>query len=91
MPMTETYATAGACRSVHQLAIDAAAVVRGLERVPNVASSRKPVAGEDSMLPDRTWMILTAAIAGSCELKHRAHCNYALLGAACAELPKLKT
>jgi hypothetical protein len=89
--MIDTYATAGAFRSVHQFAVDAAAVVLGLERVPNIALLRKNTAADDATVPDRTWVILTEAIAEGWGLNQRAHSNDELVSAARAELAKLKT
>ena len=37
MPMIDIYATTGTFQSVHQLAMDAAAVLKSVERVPDLA------------------------------------------------------
>jgi phenylpyruvate tautomerase PptA (4-oxalocrotonate tautomerase family) len=44
MPMIDIYATAGTFQDVHQLAMDAAAVVKSVEGVPDIALFRKNTA-----------------------------------------------
>jgi phenylpyruvate tautomerase PptA (4-oxalocrotonate tautomerase family) len=142
MPMIDIYATAGSFQNVHQLAMDAAAVVKSVEGVPDIALFRKNTAAfvhelpkgalsnvdgdtdyvriqvttntgalaqrekqiavvrqltelaaraaGDPTLPDRTWVILTEAIAGGWGLKGHAHTNDELVSAARAEIAKLK-
>ena len=44
MPMIDIYATRGTFQDVHQLAIDAAAAVKGVEGVPDTPLFRKNTA-----------------------------------------------
>jgi phenylpyruvate tautomerase PptA (4-oxalocrotonate tautomerase family) len=142
MPMIDIYATSGTFQNVRQLAMDAAAVVKSVEGVPDIALFRKNTAAfvhelpkgalsnvdgdtdyvriqvttntgaltqrekqiavvrqltelaaraaRDPTLADRTWVILTEAIAGGWGLKGRAHSNDELVSAARAEIAKLK-
>jgi len=143
MPMIDIYATAGTFRNVHQLAKDAAAVVKSVEGVPDIALFRKNTAAfvhelpkgalsnvdgdtnyvrihfttnagalvqretqiamvrqltelaaraaGDPTLHERTWVILAEAIAGGWGLTGHAYTNSELVGAARAELAKLKS
>jgi phenylpyruvate tautomerase PptA (4-oxalocrotonate tautomerase family) len=105
MPMIDIYATRGTFQDVHQLAIDAVAVVKGVEGVPDIPLIRKNTAAfapemrerekqiavvrqltdlasraaDDPTLPDRTWVILTEAIAGGWGLRGHAHTNGVLI------------
>ena len=142
MPMIDIYTTSGTFQNLHQLAMDAAAVVKSVEGVPDIALFRKNTAAfvhelpkgalsnvdgdtnyvrihvttntdalaqrekqiaivqqltelaaraaGDPTLHDRTWVILTEAIAGGWGLKGHAHTNDELVSAARAELAKLK-
>jgi|SRR5882762_4692412 len=142
MPMIDIYATRGTFQDVHQLAIDAAAVVKRVEGVPDIPLFRKNTAAfvhemregalsnvdgdtnyvrirvttnpcaltlrekqiavvrqltdlasraaDDPTLPDRTWVILTEAIAGGWGLRRHAQTNDELVGVARAEIAKLK-
>ena len=142
MPMIDIYAARGTFQDVHQLAIDAAAVVKGVEGVPDIPLFRKNTAAfvhemregalsnvdgdtnyvrihvttnpgalaqrekqiavvrqltdlasraaDDPTLPDRTWVILTEAIAGGWGLRGHAHTNDELVGVARAEFANLK-
>jgi phenylpyruvate tautomerase PptA (4-oxalocrotonate tautomerase family) len=51
MPMIDIYATAGTFQNVHQLAMDAAAVVKSVEGVPDIALFRKNTAAFVHELP----------------------------------------
>ena len=51
MPMIDIYATAGSFQNVHQLAMDAAAVVKSVEGVPDIALFRKNTAAFVHELP----------------------------------------
>jgi len=51
MPMIDIYATTGTFQDVHQLAMDAAAVVKSVEGVPDVAFFRKNTAAFVHELP----------------------------------------
>jgi len=142
MPMIDIYATTGTFQNIHQLAMDAAAVVKSVEGVPDLALFRKNTAAfvhempkgvlsnidgdtdyvriqvttnigaltprekqlavvrrltelaaraaGDPTLLDRTWVILAEAIEGGWGLKGHAYTNAELVGAARAEIDKLK-
>ena len=142
MPMIDIYATTGLFQNIHQLAMDAAAVVKSVEGVPDLALFRKNTAAfvhempkgalsnidgdtdyvriqvttnigaltprekqlavvrrltelaaraaGDPTLLDRTWVILAEAIEGGWGLKGHAYTNAELVGAARAEIDKLK-
>jgi phenylpyruvate tautomerase PptA (4-oxalocrotonate tautomerase family) len=51
MPMIDIYATAGTFADPHKLAIDAAAIVRAVEQVPDIAMFRKNTAAFIHDLP----------------------------------------
>ena len=51
MPMIDIYATTGTFQNVHQLAMDAAAVVKSVEGVPDLALFRKNTAAFVHELP----------------------------------------
>jgi phenylpyruvate tautomerase PptA (4-oxalocrotonate tautomerase family) len=51
MPMIDIYATTGTFQNVHQLAMDAAAVVKSVEGVPDIALFRKNTAAFVHELP----------------------------------------
>src|SRR5271168_993800 len=51
MPMIDIYATTGIFQNIHQLAMDAAAVVKNVEGVPDIALFRKNTAAFVHELP----------------------------------------
>jgi phenylpyruvate tautomerase PptA (4-oxalocrotonate tautomerase family) len=141
MPMIDIYATAGTFSDPHTLAKDAAATVKSIEQVPDIAMFRKntaafvhelnegslsnvdgdsnyvrvqvltnagaldrpkqiavvrqltdlvaKAAGDDS-LKQRTWVLLTEAVAGGWGLWGHAHTNAEIVTAAKNEIAKLK-
>ncbi len=142
MPMIDIYARQGTFPDTRQLAMDAAALVKTVEQVPDIAMFRKntaafvhevPVgafanidgdtdyvrvqvltnagaldrdkqvalvrrltdlvagAANDPTLTDRTWVLLTEAAPGGWGLWGHAHTNEELVGAARAELARLRT
>jgi phenylpyruvate tautomerase PptA (4-oxalocrotonate tautomerase family) len=141
MPMIDIYATAGTFADPHKLAIDAAATVKAVEQVPDIAMFRNntaafvhelangaianvngegnyvrvqvltnagaldrdkqiavvrqltdlvAAAADDASLRERTWVLLTEAAAGGWGLWGHAHTNEELVGAARAEIAKLR-
>jgi phenylpyruvate tautomerase PptA (4-oxalocrotonate tautomerase family) len=52
MPMIDIYATKGTFRNTHQLAKDAAAVVKSVEQVPDIAMFRKNTAAFVHEMPE---------------------------------------
>ena len=141
MPMIDIYASAGTFADIHQLAADAAATVKTIEKVPDIPMFRKNTAAfvhelppgaianvdgdsnyvrvqvltnagaldrdkqiavvqqltelvakaaGDSTLKERTWVLLSEAAPGGWGLWGHAHTNEELVGAARAEIAKLK-
>ena len=141
MPMIDIYATTGAFADVHKLAADAAAVVKGVEKVPDIPMFRQntaafvhemapgaianvdgdsgyvrvqvltnagaldrdkqiavvaqltelvAAAANDPGLGKRTWVLLTEAAPGGWGLWGHAHTNDELVGAARAEIARLR-
>lgn len=141
MPMIDIYAAAGTFADVHQLATDAAALIKGVEGVPDIPMFRKNTAAfvhempaasianvdgdhnyvriqvltnagalnrdkqialvqgltdlvakaaDDPELKNRTWVLLTEAIPGGWGLWGHAHTNEELVGAARAEIARLR-
>jgi phenylpyruvate tautomerase PptA (4-oxalocrotonate tautomerase family) len=141
MPMIDVYATVGTFADVHKLAADAAGVVKGVEKVPDVPMFRQntaafvhelpagaianvdgesghvrvqvltnagaldrdkqiavvsqltelvAAAANDPSLKTRTWVLLTEATARGWGLWGHAHTNEELVGAARAEIAKLR-
>jgi phenylpyruvate tautomerase PptA (4-oxalocrotonate tautomerase family) len=141
MPMIDIYATEGTFANPHQLATDAAATVKTIEKVPDIPMFRKNTAGfvhelpagamanvdgdcnyvrvqvltnagaldrdkqlavvseltdlvaaaaGDPSLKQRTWVMLTEAAEGGWGLWGHAHTNAELVGAARAEIVKLR-
>ncbi|WP_158815264.1 tautomerase family protein [Methylocapsa sp. S129] len=141
MPMIDIYASAGTFADSHQLAIDAAATVKSIEKVPDIPMFRKNTAAfvhelprraianvdgdsnyvrvqvltnagaldrdkqiamvqqltdlvakaaGDPSLKQRTWVLLSEAAPGGWGLWGHAHTNEELVGAARAEIAKLK-
>jgi phenylpyruvate tautomerase PptA (4-oxalocrotonate tautomerase family) len=141
MPMIDIYASAGTFVDIHQLAIDAAATVKSIEKVPDIPMFRKNTAAfvhelppgalanvdgdsdyvrvqvltnagaldrdkqiavvqqltelvakaaGDPTLKERTWVLLSEASPGGWGLWGHAHTNEELVGAARAEIAKLK-
>jgi phenylpyruvate tautomerase PptA (4-oxalocrotonate tautomerase family) len=141
MPMIDIYATAGTFADPHKLAIDAAAMVKSVEQVPDIpmfrnntaafihtlpAGSISNVSGDgnyvrvqvltnagaldrakqvavvrqltdlvaaaagDPTLTERTWVLLTEAPEGGWGLWGHAHTNEEIVGAARAEIAKLR-
>jgi len=139
--MIDIYATAGTFADPHKLAIDAAATVKAVEQVPDIAMFRNntaafvhelangaianvngegnyvrvqvltnagaldrdkqiavvrqltdlvAAAADDASLCERTWVLLTEAAAGGWGLWGHAHTNEELVGAARAEIAKLR-
>jgi phenylpyruvate tautomerase PptA (4-oxalocrotonate tautomerase family) len=142
MPMIDVYATAGTFADPHKLAADAAAVVKGVEKVPDIPMFRQntaafihempagaianvdgdgayvrvqvltnagaldrakqiavvseltdlvAAAANDPGLKTRTWVLLTEATPGGWGLWGHAHTNDELIGAARAEIAKLRS
>jgi phenylpyruvate tautomerase PptA (4-oxalocrotonate tautomerase family) len=142
MPTIDIYATAGTFADPHKLAADAAAVVKGVEKVPDIPMFRRNTAafihempagaianvdGDDAYvrvqvltnagaldcekqiaavseltdlvaaaandpgLKTRTWVLLTEATPGGWGLLGHAHTNDELIGAARAEIAKLRS
>jgi hypothetical protein len=129
MPMIDIYATAGTFADAHKLAADAAAVVKGVEKVPDIPMFRQntaafvhelppgaianvdgesgyvrvqvltnagaldlvAAAANDPGLKKRTWVLLTEAMPGGWGLWGHAHTNDELVGAARAEIAKLRS
>ncbi|MGD0723626.1 MAG: hypothetical protein ABR970_21555 [Roseiarcus sp.] len=141
MPMIDIYATAGTFADARKLAADAAAVVKGVEKVPDIPMFRQntaafvhemaagaianvdgdgghvrvqvltnagaldrdkqiaivsqltdlvAAAASDPGLKRRTWVLLTEATPGGWGLWGHAHTNDELVGAARAEIAKLR-
>jgi phenylpyruvate tautomerase PptA (4-oxalocrotonate tautomerase family) len=141
MPMIDIYASAGTFANIHQLAADAAATVKSIEKVPDIPMFRKntaafvhelppgaianvdgdsdyvrvqvltnagaldrdkqiavvqqltelvATAAGDPTLKQRTWVLLSEAAPGGWGLWGHAHTNEELVGAARAEIAKLK-
>src|ERR1700689_1469100 len=141
MPMIDIYATVGTFADAHKLAAEAAAVVKGVENVPDIPMFREntaafvhemaagaianvdgdggyvrvqvltnagaldrekqiavvsqltdlvAVAANDPDLRKRTWVLLTEATPGGWGLWGHAHTNDELVGAARAEIAKLR-
>jgi enoyl-CoA hydratase/carnithine racemase/phenylpyruvate tautomerase PptA (4-oxalocrotonate tautomerase family) len=142
MPMIDIYATAGTFSDTRKLAADAAAVVKGVENVPDIPMFRQntaalvhemavgtianvdgdggyvrvqvltnagaldrekqvavvsqltdlvAAAANDPGLKNRTWVLLTEATPGGWGLWGHAHTNDELVGAARAEIAKLRS
>jgi phenylpyruvate tautomerase PptA (4-oxalocrotonate tautomerase family) len=142
MPMIDIYATAGTFADIRKLAADAAAVVKGVEKVPDISMFREntaafihemaagssanvdgdgahvrvqvltnagaldrekqiavvsqltdlvAAAANDPGLKKRTWVLLTEAMPGGWGLWGHAHTNDELVGAARAEIAKLRS
>jgi phenylpyruvate tautomerase PptA (4-oxalocrotonate tautomerase family) len=141
MPMIDIYAAVGTFADPHKLAADAAAVVKGVEKVPDTPMFRENTAAfvhempagaianvdgdgahvrvqvltnagaldrekqiaavseltdlvvaaaNDPSLKKRTWVLLTEAAPGGWGLWGHAHTNEELVGAARAEIVKLR-
>ena len=141
MPMIDIYASAGTFADPHKLAADAAAVVKAVERVPDIPMFRQntaafvhemrggtianvdgdsnyvrvqvltnagaldrgkqiavvqqltdlvAAAASDPGLKKRTWVLLTEAAQGGWGLWGHAHTNDELVGAARAEIARLR-
>jgi len=141
MPMIDIYATIGTFADTRKLAADAAAVVKGVEKVPDIPMFRQntaafvhematgaianvdgdgayvrvqvltnasaldrekqlavvseltdlvAAAADDPDLKKRTWVLLTEAAPGGWGLWGHAHTNDELVGAARAEIAKLR-
>jgi phenylpyruvate tautomerase PptA (4-oxalocrotonate tautomerase family) len=141
MPMIDIYAPKGLFTDPHKLAMDAAAIVKSVEQVPDIPMFRKNTAafvhelpGEaianvdgdshyvrvqvltnvgaldrdkqlavvrqltdliatsagDSTLAERTWVLLTEATQGGWGLWGHAHTNEEIVGAARAQIAKLR-
>ncbi len=141
MPMIDIYATVATFADAHKLAADAAAVVKGVENVPDIPMFRQntaafvhemaagaianvdgdggyvrvqvltnagaldrekqiavvsqltdlvAAAANDPGLKKRTWVLLTEAAPGGWGLWGHAHTNDELVGAARAEIAKLR-
>ena len=141
MPMIDIFATAGTFKDPHQLAIDAAAVVKTVEQVPDIPMFRKNTAAfvhelkpgavanvdgdsnyvrvqvltnvgaldrakqiavvrqltdliasaaGDEGLKERTWVLLTEAVAGGWGLWSHAHTNEEIVSAARDQIAKLR-
>jgi phenylpyruvate tautomerase PptA (4-oxalocrotonate tautomerase family) len=141
MPMIDIYAPAGTFADIHQLAADAAAAVKSIEKVPDIPMFRKNTAAfvhelprgalanvdgdsdyvrvqvltnagaldrdkqiavvqqltelvakaaGDPLLKQRTWVLLSEAAPGGWGLWGHAHTNEELVGAARAEIAKLR-
>jgi phenylpyruvate tautomerase PptA (4-oxalocrotonate tautomerase family) len=141
MPMIDIYAAIGTFADTHKLAADAAAVVKGVEKVPDIPMFRQntaafvhelaagaianvdgdsnyvrvqvltnagaldrdkqiavvseltelvAAAANDPGLKKRTWVLLTEAAPGGWGLWGHAHTNDELVGAARAEIVKLR-
>jgi len=141
MPMIDIYARAGLFADIHALATAAAALVKTVEKVPDIAMFRKntaafvhempasaianvdgdgnyvrvqiltnagaldrdkqielvrqmsdlvATAANDPSLADRTWVLLTEAPPGGWGIWGRAHTNEELVGAARAEMARLR-
>ena len=141
MPMIDIYATVGTFADAHKLAADAAAVVKGVEKVPDIPMFRRntaafvhemaagtianvdgdgyvriqvltnagaldrekqiavvsqltelvAAAANDPGLKTRAWVLLTEAAPGGWGLWGHAHTNDELVGAARAEIAKLRS
>jgi phenylpyruvate tautomerase PptA (4-oxalocrotonate tautomerase family) len=142
MPMIDIYTAAGTFADPRKLATDAAAVVKGVEKVPDIPMFRQntaafvhempagaitnvdsdggyvrvqvltnagaldrekqiavvsqltdlvAVAANDPGLRKRTWVLLTEAAPGGWGLWGHAHTNDELVGAARAEIAKLRS
>src|SRR5277367_2056219 len=142
MRMIHIYATVGTFADAHKLAADAAAVVKGVEKVPDIPMFRQntatfvhelpagaianvdgesgyvrvqvltnagaldrekqiavvsqltelvAAAANDPDLKNRTWVLLTEATPGGWGLWGHAHTNDELVGAARAEIAKLRS
>jgi phenylpyruvate tautomerase PptA (4-oxalocrotonate tautomerase family) len=142
MPMIDIYATAGTFANASKLAADAAAVVKGVEKVPDIPMFRQntaafihemaagtianvdgdgayvrvqvltnagaldrekqiavvsqltelvAAAANDPGLKKRTWVVLIEAAPGGWGLWGHAHTNDELVGAARAEIAKLRS
>jgi phenylpyruvate tautomerase PptA (4-oxalocrotonate tautomerase family) len=141
MPMIDIYAQTGTFGDIHQLAADAAALLRTIEKVPDIPMFRKntaafvhemppgaianidgdgnyvrvqvltnqgaldrdkqvavvekltelvAAAAKDPELAKRTWVLLTEATPGGWGLWGHAQTNEELVGAARAEIARLK-
>ena len=141
MPMIDIYAKGGTFADVHKLAADAAALIKRIEKAPDIPMFRKNTAafvhemvsgaisnvdGDDNYvrvevltnqgaldrekqialvqqmtdlvaaaagdpeLGKRTWVLLTEAVPGGWGLWGHAHTNDELVGAARAEIARLK-
>jgi phenylpyruvate tautomerase PptA (4-oxalocrotonate tautomerase family) len=141
MPMIDIYAAKGTFGDPHQLAIDAASVVKTVEQVPDIPMFRKntaafvhelpneaianvdgdsnyvrvqvltnagaldrdkqlaivrqltdliATAAGDATLTERTWVLLTEASQGGWGLWGHAHTNDEIVGAARAQIAKLR-
>ena len=141
MPMIDIFATAGTFKDPHQLAIDAAAIVKTVEQVPDIPMFRKNTAAfvhelkpgavanvdgdsnyvrvqvltnvgaldrakqiavvrqltdliasaaGDEGLKERTWVLLTEAVAGGWGLWGHAHTNEEIVSAARNQIAKLR-
>jgi phenylpyruvate tautomerase PptA (4-oxalocrotonate tautomerase family) len=141
MPMIDIYAQTGTFGDIHQLAADAAALLRTIEKVPDIPMFRKntaafvhemppgamanidgdgnyvrvqvltnqgaldrdkqvavvekltelvAAAAKDPGLAKRTWVLLTEATPGGWGLWGHAQTNEELVGAARAEIARLK-
>ena len=141
MPMIDVYATTGTFADKHQLAIDLAAALKGIEQVPDIPMFRKNTAGfvhelpegdlsnvdgdsnyvrvqvltnagalnreqqlavvsqfteiiakasGDDSLTERTWVLLTEAVAGGWGLAGHANTNDELVAAARAQIAELQ-
>ena len=141
MPMIDIYAASGTFADTHKLAADAAAVVKGVEKVPDIPMFRQntaafvhemapraianvdgdsnyvrvqvltnagaldrekqiavvseltelvAAAANDPGLKKRTWVLLTEAAPGGWGLWGHAHTNDELVGAARAEIAKVR-
>ena len=141
MPMIDVYATTGTFADKHQLAIDLAVALKGIEQVPDIPMFRKNTAGfvhelpegdlsnvdgdsnyvrvqvltnagalnreqqlavvsqfteiiakasGDASLTERTWVLLTEAVAGGWGLAGHANTNDELVAAARAQIAGLQ-
>lgn len=141
MPMIDIFATAGTFKDPHQLAIDAATIVKTVEQVPDIPMFRKntaafvheikpgaianvdgdsnyvrvqvltnvgaldrekqiavvrrltdlvATAAGDEGLKERTWVLLTEAVAGGWGLWGHAHSNDEIVAAAKDQITKLR-
>jgi phenylpyruvate tautomerase PptA (4-oxalocrotonate tautomerase family) len=105
VPMIDVYAATGTFPDTHKLAVDAAAIVREVEQVPDIPMFRQNTAAfaivqrltelvvtaaNEAGLTQRTWVPLTEAVQGGWGLWGRAHTNDELVGAARAAIAKLR-